>query len=65
VPKENKSDMEVKEIKYLLSKKLVSYMIPEIIILNSIPLLTNGKTDRQQLLEFYKTSYKIGKKIIY
>ncbi|XP_011501560.1 PREDICTED: N-(5-amino-5-carboxypentanoyl)-L-cysteinyl-D-valine synthase [Ceratosolen solmsi marchali] len=51
---------EIKEIKSILSKILLSYMIPEIIILDNIPLLINGKTDRQKLLEVYRTSHKFS-----
>ncbi|XP_014209284.1 uncharacterized protein LOC106639955 [Copidosoma floridanum] len=42
------------EIKSILSKTLLHHMIPQIVIVESIPLLVNGKTDRQRLLDNYK-----------
>ena len=32
-------------------------MLPRVIILDNIPLLTNGKTDRQTLLKQYESSH--------
>lgn len=32
------------------------YMLPRVIIVENIPLLTNGKTDRQALLKYYESS---------
>lgn len=31
-------------------------MLPEIVIIDRVPLLTNGKTDRQALLKQYESS---------
>lgn len=31
-------------------------MLPRVIIVENIPLLTNGKTDRQALLKYYESS---------
>ncbi|KAL3269027.1 hypothetical protein HHI36_008110 [Cryptolaemus montrouzieri] len=39
-----------------LRKKLTSYMIPQVILVESIPLLVNGKIDRQALLKFYENT---------
>ncbi|XP_077271508.1 beta-alanyl-bioamine nonribosomal peptide synthetase ebony-like [Temnothorax americanus] len=44
------------EIENLLQKTLPPYMIPQIFIVDHIPLLTNGKTDRQELLRRYESS---------
>ncbi|XP_022911582.1 beta-alanyl-bioamine nonribosomal peptide synthetase ebony [Onthophagus taurus] len=43
------------QIEESLRKKLASYMIPQVIILDVIPLLVNGKVDRQALLKSYET----------
>jgi tyrocidine synthetase-3 len=37
------------EIKRIIAVKLPQYMIPKIIILESLPLMPNGKVDREQL----------------
>lgn len=37
-----------------LRKKLVHYMIPHIILIQEFPLLSNGKLDRQALLNMYE-----------
>lgn len=44
------------EIETILQKKMPLYMQPQIIIVDRIPLLTNGKTDRQTLLRQYESS---------
>ncbi|GLV34396.1 ebony [Carabus blaptoides fortunei] len=41
-------------IENILQKKLASYMTPEVIIVEHIPLLVNGKIDRQSLLKYYE-----------
>lgn len=43
------------DIEYVLRTKLPDYMIPEVIIVEDIQLLHNGKVDRQQLLKRYET----------
>lgn len=43
------------EVENTLQKKMPLYMQPQIIILDRIPLLTNGKTDRQTLLRHYES----------
>ncbi|XP_049778766.1 zwittermicin A synthase ZmaJ isoform X1 [Schistocerca cancellata] len=42
------------EIKDTLNGYLAPYMMPEVLVIDSIPLLVNGKTDRQQLLRDYE-----------
>lgn len=44
------------QIEKYLQSRLPPYMIPQVIILDNIPLLINGKTDRQALLRMYETS---------
>ncbi|XP_063980695.1 beta-alanyl-bioamine nonribosomal peptide synthetase ebony [Diachasmimorpha longicaudata] len=44
------------QIEHYLQNALPSYMIPQVIVLDNIPLLINGKTDRQALLRMYETS---------
>lgn len=42
------------QIETLLKKHLVAYMVPQVILIDSIPLLVNGKIDRQSLLKSYE-----------
>ncbi|XP_066904906.1 beta-alanyl-bioamine nonribosomal peptide synthetase ebony [Halyomorpha halys] len=44
---------ESADIQKLLSKSLPSYAIPQVTMMDQIPLLVNGKVDRQQLLHHY------------
>lgn len=39
-----------------LKDKLADYMTPQVIILEHVPLLVNGKVDRQALLKTYETA---------
>ncbi|KAL0811268.1 hypothetical protein ABMA28_009686 [Loxostege sticticalis] len=39
-----------------LKNALTSYMIPQVIVVESIPLLVNGKVDRQALLKMYENT---------
>ncbi|CAG9138066.1 unnamed protein product [Plutella xylostella] len=39
-----------------LKNALTSYMIPQVIVIDSIPLLVNGKVDRQALLKMYENT---------
>lgn len=39
-----------------LSDKLADYMIPQIVLIDQVPLLVNGKVDRQALLKQYETA---------
>ncbi|KAK9889547.1 hypothetical protein WA026_006902 [Henosepilachna vigintioctopunctata] len=43
-------------IESVLKKKLTSYMVPQVILVESIPLLVNGKIDRQGLLKMYENT---------
>lgn len=45
------------QIEKMLRKKLPDYMIPQVIIVdNQMPLLVNGKVDRQSLLNLYENT---------
>lgn len=48
------------QIETVLSHKLADYMIPQVIIVESIPLLVNGKIDRQSLLKSYENTNNNG-----
>ncbi|KAF5303146.1 hypothetical protein FQR65_LT08309 [Abscondita terminalis] len=49
------SPLNTFQIEMVLKSSLPSYMIPHVILIDVIPLLVNGKTDRQALLKYYKT----------
>lgn len=49
------------QIEVALRDKLTSYMIPQVILLENIPLLVNGKIDRQALLKMYENTNNNGK----
>lgn len=44
------------QIENMLKDKLASYMIPHVILVDKIPLLVNGKVDRQYLLKSYENT---------
>ncbi|XP_071440778.1 beta-alanyl-bioamine nonribosomal peptide synthetase ebony isoform X2 [Hetaerina americana] len=44
----------VSEIEGMIQKILPPYMMPEVKVIDKIPLLVNGKTDRQALLKIYE-----------
>ncbi|XP_050082455.1 mycosubtilin synthase subunit C [Anopheles aquasalis] len=44
------------QVESALGDKLAHYMIPQVIILDAIPLLVNGKIDRQTLLKMYEST---------
>jgi acyl-coenzyme A synthetase/AMP-(fatty) acid ligase len=39
-----------------LKQKLAHYMVPQVVVLDQIPLLVNGKVDRQMLLKMYENT---------
>ncbi|XP_067010467.2 beta-alanyl-bioamine nonribosomal peptide synthetase ebony-like [Anabrus simplex] len=54
------SSVSATHVESALRKSLASYMLPQVFVLDSIPLLVNGKTDRQLLLKHYESGYHIG-----
>lgn len=44
------------QIESILRDKLTSYMVPQVILLDTIPYLINGKVDRQTLLKNYENT---------
>ncbi|CAG9863961.1 unnamed protein product [Phyllotreta striolata] len=48
------SPLNEQQIEDILKAKLASYMIPHVILVEKIPLLINGKIDRQYLLQSYE-----------
>ncbi|XP_053658832.1 mycosubtilin synthase subunit C [Anopheles marshallii] len=44
------------QVEAALGDKLAHYMMPQVILLDSIPLLVNGKIDRQTLLKMYEST---------
>lgn len=45
------------EIEKILKSKLMDYQVPQIKVIKSIPLLCNGKIDRETLLKFYENNH--------
>nr|NP_001298393.1 tyrocidine synthase 3 [Papilio polytes]BAJ07596.1 Ebony [Papilio polytes] len=43
-------------IETALKKSLTHYMLPQVIVIESVPLLVNGKVDRQALLKMYENT---------
>lgn len=48
------------KIEKILSTKLREFEIPHVLVVESIPLLPNGKIDRQTLLAMYESGNKKG-----
>lgn len=48
------------QLENVLKTKLADYMVPQIIIIDSVPLLVNGKIDRQSLLKMYENTNNNG-----
>ncbi|XP_037948636.1 mycosubtilin synthase subunit C [Teleopsis dalmanni] len=44
------------QIEAKLKDKLAEYMTPQIVLIEHVPLLVNGKVDRQSLLKMYETA---------
>lgn len=51
---QNGVSFDTVEIEKILKNSLPNYALPQIIILDLIPLLVNGKVDRQYLLRYYQ-----------
>lgn len=54
--KSSSSSLHELQIEKILRDKLPEYMTPQVIILEHIPLLVNGKVDRQTLLKMYENT---------
>lgn len=50
------SNLNELQIESFLKKKLPDYMRPQVIVVDKIPLLINGKIDRQSLMKMYEES---------
>lgn len=48
------------QVEKILRNKLPEYMTPQVIIIEHIPLLVNGKIDRQTLLKMYENTNNNG-----
>lgn len=48
------------QIEDQLKDKLAHYMVPQVIVCEHIPLLVNGKIDRQSLLKLYESTNNNG-----
>lgn len=48
------------QLEHTLKAKLADYMVPQVIIIDSVPLLVNGKIDRQSLLKMYENTNNNG-----
>lgn len=48
------------QIEKILRNKLSEYMTPQVIIVDQVPLLVNGKVDRQTLLKMYENTNNNG-----
>lgn len=49
------------QLENILKTKLADYMVPQIVIIDTIPLLVNGKIDRQSLLKMYENTNNNGR----
>ncbi|XP_012260082.2 mycosubtilin synthase subunit C [Athalia rosae] len=55
VTAKNNTQISGLQIESFLQTVLPPYMIPQVIVIDTIPLLVNGKTDRQTLLKQYES----------
>lgn len=54
------TSMQAVQLENILKTKLADYMVPQIILIDSVPLLVNGKIDRQSLLKMYENTNNNG-----
>lgn len=53
------------QIEIMLRDTLTNYMIPQVVLVESIPLLVNGKIDRQALLKMYENTNNNGNSCLF
>lgn len=53
---DNTSLLHELQIEKILRNKIPEYMTPQVILIDHIPLLVNGKVDRQTLLKLYENT---------
>lgn len=58
---ESTSHLHEMQIENILRNKLPEYMTPQVMIIDEVPLLVNGKIDRQSLLKSYENTNNNGK----
>lgn len=58
---QSSSSMNELQIETILRNRLPEYMLPLVIIVDKLPLLVNGKIDRQSLLMMYESANSNGK----
>ncbi|XP_045028498.1 tyrocidine synthase 3 [Daphnia magna] len=51
IPGQKETTVEI--IKERVKDKLLSYMMPKFVVIDELPLLVNGKVDRQKLMQIY------------
>lgn len=44
------------QIENMLRDRLADYMVPQVVLIERVPLLVNGKIDRQSLLKMYENT---------
>lgn len=48
------------QIESILRERLVNYMVPQVILMEKVPLLVNGKIDRQSLFKLFENMNRHG-----
>lgn len=51
------------QVENMLRDKLADYMVPQVVLIETIPLLVNGKIDRQSLLKMYENTNNNGEQL--
>lgn len=61
---EHGSHLHELQIEKILRNKLPEYMTPQVITTDQVPLLVNGKIDRQSLLKMYENTNNNGEALL-